>query len=473
MKFLALAFALLLLFSLHPAVAAEVVGEGRGETEAAARREALTDLSTKISVTVRNSFKNIQTVNTLTVEKKKTEVVVQAAENKMETSSELPVLGAEFVVRQDGNQFSVKAILETAKNLPMYEKRLDELRVRMTALNERVAKEKSTSAQYAAIMDILTLQDEFKKLNTVAAYLGGKVQNPAVDEDALQGQLRAARKQVDSLELAAELLTEGMNEAAVYVFPAKAGNSNETTQFAAILKDKIAKHVKTADSPREAKYALLGQYEETSNGIDVTYRLVDNGSIAQKTNSVHLAKAAYTGMETVPKTTDFDQLLKAGVAMSDNLRAEVTTNKGRRDLLFDDSEEIELMVKLNQMGYFYVVGHTVKASEKNSYLVELNESEVPGKFVHFVNADDANKWVSIGKFQVVRPFGVEGVEVFASNKDLRDSLPASKLDAASGLYLLVAATPQESIVKTRSIMHKFSKTAQTSEASLMFTTKAK
>jgi hypothetical protein len=47
------------------------------------------------------------------------------------------------------------------------------------------------------------------------------------------------------------------------------------------------------------------------------------------------------------------------------------------------------------------------------------------------------------------------------------------LDAASGLYLLAAATPQESIVKTRSIMKKFSKTAQTSEATLIFTTKAK
>ncbi|MDD5059278.1 MAG: hypothetical protein PHQ60_15585 [Sideroxydans sp.] len=451
----------------------QVVGEGWGDTEAAARREALSDLSSRISVTVRSSFKSTQTVNSLTVEKTKTEVVLQSANNTMETNSELPILGADFVTNNEGSQISVKAVLETSKSLPLYEARLNELHSRMAALNSRVSKEKAGATQYAAIMDIFTMLDEFKKLNTVNTYLGGKPQSSGVDEDALQSQLRATRKAVDSLDLAAQFMAEGIDESAVYIFPARASNSNEVTQFSAIMRDKLSKYIKTALTPREATYMLLGQYEETGEGIDITYRLLDSSALAQKTNSVHLAKAAYAGIVTTPKTTDFDQLLKAGVAVSGNLRAEVSTNQGSHDLLFEEGDEIELMVKLSEQGYFYVVGHTVKDSEKNSYLVELRDVEAPQKFVYFVNAVDANKWINIGKFQVAPPYGVEGLQVFASNKNLADSLPSVKFDSASGLYLVAAANHTEGIVKTRAIIKKFSKTAETSEASLMFTTKAK
>lgn len=473
MKIISQFITLLLLLSLQPAVAAEIVGEGRGATEAAARKDALADLSSRISVTVKSNFKSNQKLNVLTVNNKKAEVTSQSVVNSVETNSELPILGADFSLGAEGGQVTAKVVLDSAKSLPLYERRLDELRGRMSALNGRVAKEKTGSLQYAAIMDLLTLQDEFKKLNTVLSYLGGRVQISVVDEDALQQQLRAARTAVDSLDLAAQLLAEGMGDSVVYIFPARAGNSNEITQFSAIMRDKLSSYLKTAQTPREAAFTLLGQYEETGDGIDITYRLLDDSALAQKTNSVHLAKTAYAGIVTVPKTTDFDQLLKAGVAMTGNLRAEVSTNQGSRDLLFQEGDEIELMVKLSEQGYFYVVGHTVKDSEKSSYLVELREVEAPRKFVYFVNADDANKWISIGKFQIGAPFGVEALQVYSSNKDLAASLPSAKLDAASGLYLLAAADQQAGIVKTRAIFKKAAKTAQTSEASLMFTTRAR
>lgn len=453
-------------------VAAEITGQGWGDTEAAAKREALLDISSRISVTVRNTFKSTQKILSQSTADKKLESVQLTAENSVETNSELPILGANFVMGKEGGQISVKAILETARSLPLYERRLAELGTRMLALNEGVAKSKSGEAQYNNIMDIFTLLDEFKKLNTVATYLGGKTQQPGVDEDTLRGQLHGVSKQVDSLDLAAKVLTQGMNETGVFIFPAKARNSNEVTPFAALIKDKMSAHLKVAASPKDAAYLMTGEYEESEYGIDITYHLIDNTSIAKKTNTVHIPKAVYAGIHTEPKVADFEKLLKAGVAVSGNLRVDVSTNMGSHDLLFNEGQEVELFVKLSEMGYFYVVGHTLKEGENNSYLLEVSEAKGPRKFIKFVNADDANKWISIGKFQVSPPYGVEGLQVLASNKDFAEALPATYLDKDSGLYL-VSNSAKEGVIKTRALVKKFSTVAQMSEATLMFTTLAK
>jgi len=472
MKYTHFVAGLFLYAFLSNTLAAVVVGQGWGNTEAAAKREALADISSRISITVRSNFKTTQTVNALSVDKNKTETVSQASENTVETNTELPILGADFIVHNEGQQVLVKAVLETAKNLPLYEKRLDGLRERIVALNIIVANAKASESQYHDIMDMLTLLEDFKKLNTVAIYLGGNPLGYAVDESALQAQLRATTKHVESLDLAAKLLTAGIDETGIYVYPANARNSNEITPFASLLKDKLAVYIKTSIDPREAAYTFIGGYQESAEGIDITYQLVDSTASVRKTNTVHITKKAYAGLETTPKSADFEQLLKAGVALSGNLRVDISTSLGKRDLIFNEGKEIELFVKLSEMGYFYVVGHTVKDREKNSYLLEIQEAEGNRKFTNFVNADDANKWISIGKFQVSAPFGVEGLQVVASNKDLIESLPTTRFDAKSSLYI-VSATPKEGIIKTRALIKKFSRVAQTTEASLIFTTKKK
>lgn len=466
------AFICLFFLSLQTAVAADIEGYGWGDTADVAKREALLDISTRISVTLRSSSKSVQTSTSHSIDNKKTEDVSLQVVSSVEANSELPILGANFSFKNQGQQIMARAVLESSRSLVLYEKKLDELHKRMMLLNTSIGQAGAGEAQYNSLMDMFTLLDEFKKLNTVVIYLGGKQHDQGINEEVLRNHLRVATKQVDTLDLAAKLLAKGIDEAGVYIFPAKARNSNEITPFAALLKDKLAVNLKPALSPREASFTLVGEYLESADGIDLVYHLLDKSAVAQKTNMVHISKQAYAGMQTVPKTVDFEKLLYAGVAVSSNMHAEISTSFGGHDLLFTQGDEVELFVKLSEMGYFYVVGHTVKESESNSYLMEASEAKGARKFIHFVNADDANKWISIGKFEVAPPFGVEGLQVIASSLDLVDSLPAANLDSSSGLYM-VAAAPKEGVIKTRALIKKFPKNAQTSEATLMFTTKTK
>ena len=119
MKHIQLSIVALLLFSNSAAFAAEVVGQGWGDTEAVAKREALADISSRISVTVRSKVKMSQSVNATLVNKTRTESVSQFSENTVETNSDLPILGAAFRTRKEGEQMAVTAVLETGKNLPL------------------------------------------------------------------------------------------------------------------------------------------------------------------------------------------------------------------------------------------------------------------------------------------------------------------------------------------------------------------
>ena len=123
------------------------------------------------------------------------------------------------------------------------------------------------------------------------------------------------------------------------------------------------------------------------------------------------------------------------------------------------------------MGYLYVVGYTQTDKQKQSYLLQLQESDGNSKFTKFINADDASRWVSLGVFTVEPPFGVESVQVVASNKEIT-SLPQTKYDEESGYYV-ISKDIKKALNATRGLKKKVSKKVETSEDVMSFTTMKK
>ena len=111
---------------------------------------------------------------------------------------------------------------------------------------------------------------------------------------------------------------------------------------------------------------------------------------------MNLLPESYQGYRTEPLVLDFDKLLHQGYAVSNAFKVQLNTNKGSRNLLFEKGETVELLIKMNRPGYYYLVGHSKNSESEMSYLLELNEAHGDRRFVSYLNADDANKWLSLG-----------------------------------------------------------------------------
>jgi len=130
-----------------------------------------------------------------------------------------------------------------------------------------------------------------------------------------------------------------------------------------------------------------------------------------------------------------------------------------------------LLPKLNSPGYFYVASHNT--TENMSYLLELNESQGKRAFLRYVNADEVNRWLSLGEFEVTAPFGTENLQLIASSKDLINNLPSVKFDPELELYVVGAKSAEDAVIKTRGLKPKRSKKVKSSEATLTVTMMAK
>jgi hypothetical protein len=443
--------------------AATLNAEARAGSREQAQRQALADLADSI-------FVNVQSESFSLVEgsgKRKEELQIKS-------SSDIPLIGADIQCSEVEREVLCKVSLDSAKSLPLYAQKIKEQLNEINALDLRIAKTKG-EARYTLLMQALTLIEQFDKYRAVAQMLGEtNATLPARTRSDTEAQLRELEKAAPTLQLAAQVLAKGLKAEALYVYPPVPHGSHEVTPFSRVMRDRLAEKLKNVDSVDKAQTLLRGEYEILDNGIHLTYRLLDTSGNTLETRVATLAPAAYQDLQVKPTTMDFDRLLHEGIAVGNDFKVQVTTNRGSADVLFNEKEEVELLVKLNRSGYFYVVGHVAKKNENYSYLLEMAEGENDRRFIRYVNADDVNKWLSLGKFEATAPFGVESVQLIASNDDPINRLPAHQFDKKAELYL-TSSNAQQGIIKTRALKPKRTESDKQyqGEAVLMFTTMAK
>lgn len=437
--------------------------EARAANKDEAQRQAHSDLANSI-------FVNVQSDSSSHVEgsgKRHDEMTIRS-------SSDIPLIGADTQCDQAGREWVCKVSLDSGKSVALYRNKLNEFRQEIGTLDERIGKV-SGNERYGLLTQVLTVIEQYEKYRAVAQMLGAtEIAAPQRTRSDTEAQLRELEKSAPSIEMAAKVLAKGLKAEAVYIYPAVPYNSHEVTPFGRVVRDRLAQDIASVESSDKAQTFFKGEYELLDNGIHLTYRLLDTTGNTLETRVAMLAPSAYQGLQVKPSTLDFDRLLHEGVAVGSDFHTQITTNRGSENVLFEEKEEVELLVKLNRKGYFYVVGHVAKKDENHSYLLELSNDDTDRRFVRFVNADDVNKWLSIGKFEASAPFGVESLQLIATSDDPIGRLPAHPFDKSTELYL-TASNARQGITKTRSLKPKRTESDKQyqGETVLMFTTMAK
>ncbi len=82
-----------------------------------------------------------------------------------------------------------------------------------------------------------------------------------ITETELKAQLRQVQNVPDSLEQAARIITQDMQDRrGIYVYPFRTGGSQEVTPFAAALRGRLQEQLITVRQPDQARLWLYGSY---------------------------------------------------------------------------------------------------------------------------------------------------------------------------------------------------------------------
>jgi hypothetical protein len=449
-----------------------VVGNGYGNTVDKARRDALKNLAGSIQVDVLNHVK------TCTNQYGDCGSVV-----KINTRSELPILGVQYQrLANEQGQIRFQAWIDSQYSLPIYVRELDKLTKEIVSNQQALQKELTTDQRYQVTRALVASITQYDKKRLVANVLGGYTQQarPRVNLNELQSQLKQLEGRASSLRFAAKVLAKGMTEKNIYLHPPIPKNVQEVTPFASALKKHLSPLLHTVSLPERAKYNMEGEYEVLANGnIFVSYRLIDFNYKVLNTNSVIIERSAHQAFRSKPTSVSFEMLLHNKVALSNQFHAELKTVHGSETLYYKGGDTVKLLVRLNQAGYYYIVGHVLRNGMQFSYILELNDAQGNDRFIRYIPQDQANKYIEIAEFEVNQPYGTEHLQLVAANKKFMRLPKHSYLylpAEGNGYYALTGSQGNAAagVAKTRALRIKQNKKqVLTSESTLTYTTRPK
>ncbi|MFA6012565.1 MAG: hypothetical protein WC799_21415 [Desulfobacteraceae bacterium] len=466
--FIVLMLAAAFLVNAQSAWAFRVSGTGYGKTPEEARKEALAELAQNIRVEVKSSFISVQTQRNKNLDEMKSKAI--------QLKSELPVLGAQFSELSAKEGFMVDAVL-TSSSAGLYEKELQSTAEHISKNLEILNKTTANDSRSNLLRRILAQIEQYYSLRIVAQFLKcEKIPDIPVTAEDISGRLSDIEKKADSLGFGAKVLARSFTNGKIFIYPPTPLNSSEVTPFSSAVKDHLSKSLKTVSQPDKAECFLTGSYMVLKDGLELTCHLTDKNHTVLSSNVVFFLPDAYKSYPVEPVSMDFEKLVNEGHVISGDFKVDIKTTQGKSDLLYKKGDTLKILVKMNKPGYFYLVSHNFK-KDKYSYIINFTEEMGNRKFVYYVDGDSANRWIELGDFEVVAPFGVETLQMVAATEDLVSNVPPTFFDKETGLYTIsdsnvkkgkpLASRPEAALSATRGLIMK--KKSATSEAVIVFT----
>ena len=164
--------------AVYPVQDITLTGEGQGKTQQQARKDALSALSESIIVDVRSQFISSQD-----------DKGAYEANKKMETVSELPLLGVQYNCVKQVDLILCESLLNSDVVTALYERRLK-------GISEKISTSKNQldsihrDQRYEFLNDVLNDIDRFEKIKIVAQLLGiSDIPEVSLNEATIRSQL--------------------------------------------------------------------------------------------------------------------------------------------------------------------------------------------------------------------------------------------------------------------------------------------
>ena len=447
------------IFLLNATVPVTITGKAEGVGEKP-KKEALSDLSNQISVEVSSDYTQIA--------QKLRNSYKDSKKSVIEVKSELPLKSVRFVY-EDG---STLAVLNSTLALKVYKEELNRLKKEINSIQNSLKKNSSNTQKYRLYKQLLEDVDMFNKNKIVAVILRGEnLPTINITEAEIKSQLENLSQKVDSIDLAAEILSRGITQNKIYIYPIKTDVSDEVTQFARVLKEKLSNYIHTTYKPKDAKYFIRGNYEILNDKIFVTIKLLDMNNNVLKSNSVTLRQEAYSSMNYNPQTISFDESINNSFTKNEfKVDFGIKGYYSSKGIDLRGGDSINLVVKTNKEMCYYIVGHTLESNgRKYSYLLPLKDGEGREAFIDRITGSDVNKNVALFDMDVVKPFGRETLQLFAQtlvHGKCNIQIPKCEWH---GDLCIITGSPSKVVKNTRALALHKPKKAKKAEAMIDFT----
>jgi len=232
-----------------------------------------------------------------------------------------------------------------------------------------------------------------------------------------------------------------------------------------LSKFKKYKSIQSTEKPDKIDYlSISGSYWIKKNTVEIISLIYNEKGLNTGSARVNFPLSYITGLgiEYKPKNIldalSDEKLFAKNEAVHGDLKIEVWTNKGDRNLIFRANEEMKIFVRMNAPGYIRIIYHLA------------NGARAPLYTNFYINEAKVNKPVPMpDTFVCSPPFGVERLQVFASTKEFSE-LPVKTVMIAGEEYEVLAEDIKTHLGKTRGMLRKKSKKRKTAERVLTITT---
>jgi len=224
------------------------------------------------------------------------------------------------------------------------------------------------------------------------------------------------------------------DEQKIHIRPFTAKNSSEITPFAQTLHQALNTAIETADI-ENAELHVLGEYEITPTGnYKLDLWLFNQESQVVDLQALTLDARLAAKKRSIPYLYNSAIFPKTKLEKANGFPSELSIGNQTANALLQVGEKVDLKVKLDGIGFYYIAVHVRRANEEFSYLLPLHNAEVP--FVQVTTRKFANRFVTLGSFNITPPIGVEALQLVAASVNLEKYLPNYHWDTEKNQFII-------------------------------------